>query len=111
MTNDYHQSYLGQLRQLIGQRKIFAVTARGIVQNEAGDILLVRRSDNGQWVMPAGSMELEESILDCVKREVFEETGLTVLDATPIAIYSEPRFSLCNIIWRPLPAAKHRFRH
>ena len=43
--------------------------------------------------MPAGSIELEESIFDCVRREVLEETGLTVLSASPIAIYSEPRFS------------------
>ena len=101
MTTDYHQSYLGQLRQIIGKRKIFAVTARGIVQNEAGEILLVRRSDNGAWVMPAGSIELEESIYDCVKREVFEETGLTVLSATPIAIYSEPRFSFVTAYGDP----------
>lgn len=101
MSNDYHQSYLGQLRQVIGKRKIFAITARGIVQNEAGEILLVRRSDNGLWVMPAGSMELEESLLDCVKREVFEESGLTVLSATPIAIYSEPRFSFTTAYGDP----------
>jgi len=37
-------------------------------------------------------MELNESIFDCLKREVKEETGLDVIEATPIAIYSEPRF-------------------
>ena len=93
MGLDYHDSYLGQLRKVIGRRKIFAIAARAIIEDEAGRILLVKRSDNGLWVMPAGSIELEESILDCVKREVFEETGLTVLSAEPIAIYSEPRFS------------------
>jgi ADP-ribose pyrophosphatase YjhB (NUDIX family) len=92
LSTDYHQSYLGQLRRLIGKRKIFAITARAIIQDENGRILLVRRSDNGAWVMPA-SIELEESILDCLKREVLEETGLTILSAYPIAIYSEPRFS------------------
>jgi len=93
MGLDYHDSYLGKLRQLIGKEKVFAITARAIVQDDLQRILLVKRSDNGLWVMPAGSIELEESILDCVKREVFEETGLTVLSAEPIAIYSEPRFS------------------
>jgi ADP-ribose pyrophosphatase YjhB (NUDIX family) len=93
LTNDYHHSYLGQLRQVIGKRKIFAITARAIVQDANSRILFVRRSDNEEWVMPAGSIELEESIFDCVRREVFEETGLTVTTATPIAIYSDPRFS------------------
>ena len=72
MTTDYHQSYLGQLRKLIGKEKIFSISARAIIEDSVGRILLVRRSDNGEWVMPAGSIELEESILDCVKREVWE---------------------------------------
>jgi len=46
--------------------------------------------------MPAGSMELDESVYDCLKREVKEETGLDVICATPIAIYSEPRFAFTN---------------
>jgi len=40
--------------------------------------------------MPAGAMELDESIYDCVVREVKEETGLDVESATLIAIYSSP---------------------
>jgi len=38
-------------------------------------------------------MELNESILNCLMREVWEETGLEVLEATPIALYTEPRFA------------------
>ena len=38
-------------------------------------------------------MELGESIYDCLLHEVKEETGLDVISATPIAIYSEPRFA------------------
>jgi ADP-ribose pyrophosphatase YjhB (NUDIX family) len=94
MTIPYEASYLGQLRQLVGKRKLFAITARAIVRDEAGRILLVRRSDNGAWVMPAGSIELGESILDCVKREVKEEAGLDVIAATPMAIYSDPKYSI-----------------
>lgn len=93
MSVDYHDSYLGQLRKHIGKMKVFAITARAIVLNSDNELLLVKRRDNHLWVMPAGSIELEESILDCVKREVWEEAGLTVEEATPIAINSEPRFS------------------
>ncbi len=101
MSIEYHQSYLGRLRQLIGKMKVFAIAARAIVEDEDGRILFVRRSDNGAWVMPAGSIELEESILDCVKREVWEETGLTVESAYPIAIYSDPRFSFVTAYGDP----------
>lgn len=101
MALAYHESYLGQMRALIGKQKMFAIAARGIVQDENGRVLLVRRSDNGLWVMPAGSIELEESILDCLKREVFEETGLTVEAAEAIAIYTEPRFSFVTAYGDP----------
>lgn len=40
--------------------------------------------------MPAGAMELDESVFDAMRREVKEETGLDVLKATLIAIYSSP---------------------
>lgn len=89
----YEESYLGQLRKVVGQRKLIATTVRAVIQDAEGRILLVRRSDNGRWVMPAGSMELDESVEDTLRREVWEEAGLTVTDATLIAIYSHTRYS------------------
>ena len=89
----FEESYLGQLRKLVGSRPLICPGVRAIIRDEQGRILLIRRSDNGAWGMPAGSMELNESILDCLKREVWEETGLKVLEATPIAVYTEPRFA------------------
>jgi ADP-ribose pyrophosphatase YjhB (NUDIX family) len=62
------------------------------VQDNEKRILLVKRSDNGDWVMPAGAMELGESILDCCKREVKEECGLDVVTAIPIKIESDPKY-------------------
>ncbi len=101
MTIKYEDSYLGQIRKLVGQRKLFAITARAIIQDPAGRVLFVRRKDNGNWVMPAGSIELGESIMDCVKREVKEESGLEVVSAVPIAIYSDPRFSFVTAYGDP----------
>ncbi len=37
-------------------------------------------------------MELEQSVYDCLVREVKEETGLDVISTTLFAIYSEARF-------------------
>jgi len=84
----YEESYVGQIRKLAGKRKLIMTGARGVVRDNEGRVLFIRRRDNDQWGMPAGSQELGESILDCLKREVKEETGLDVLAATPIAIYS-----------------------
>lgn len=41
-------------------------------------LLLVQRIDNNKWCLPCGWCEINESPLDSVTREVFEETGLIV---------------------------------
>ncbi|NDJ78807.1 MAG: NUDIX domain-containing protein [Chloroflexi bacterium] len=89
----YEESYLGQLRQVVGHRKLIAVVARAVILNAQRQVLLVRRSDNGRWVMPAGSMELDENIEEALVREVWEETGLTATAWTLIAVYTDPRYS------------------
>jgi len=85
----YEESYLGQIRKLVGDRKIIITAARAVIRDQVGRLLLIRRRDNGLWAMPAGSQELEESIYDCLIREVKEETGLDVITAVPMAIYSQ----------------------
>ncbi len=85
-------SYEGQLRQLVGTRPLIIAATRSVVMDEQGRVLLIRRRDSGEWGLPAGAVELGESVLDCCRREVKEETGLEVVSAVPIAIYSEPRF-------------------
>ena len=89
----YEESYLGKLREKIGDMTVFAIAARGIVQDSAGRVLFIRRRDNGEWAMPAGSIELGETISECLVREVREETGLEVRSAELMGVYSDPRFS------------------
>nr|MDQ3344522.1 NUDIX domain-containing protein [Actinomycetota bacterium] len=49
------------------------VAVSAVVTNDAGEILLHRRSDNELWSVPGGAMELGESISQAVAREVKEE--------------------------------------
>lgn len=81
-------SYMGRLRGAVGDAVLLFVGARAIVRDGAGRILLIRRSDNGMWALPAGSIELGESIAECAAREMCEETGLTAHELTPFALYS-----------------------
>ena len=106
----YEDSYLGQLRQAAGKRKLIAVTVRAVIMNAQGQVLLVRRSDNGLWVMPAGSMELDESIDEALVREVWEETGLTATAWTLIAVYSHPRYSSVTEYGEPYQFVSFVFR-
>lgn len=46
--------------------------------NEAGQVVLVKRSDNGRWGLPAGFCEVNQTPRQNLQREVREETGLEV---------------------------------
>ena len=85
----YTKSYLGQLRPLIGKKKVIINAARAVLFDSKGRLLLIRRIDNHRWAMPAGAMELDESIYTCMVREVHEESGLEVESGTLFAIYSD----------------------
>ncbi|GAA2865139.1 phosphohydrolase [Actinoplanes cyaneus] len=85
----WEESYLGQLRESVGpERVLLTVGARAVLRDPEGKVLLIRRSDNGRWALPAGTMELRQTLRDCAIREVVEETGLTVHEVTPFALYS-----------------------
>ena len=46
-----------------------------------GKVLLGKRKGahgSGSWAFPGGHLEFNESIEDCAKREVFEETGMSI---------------------------------
>jgi 8-oxo-dGTP pyrophosphatase MutT (NUDIX family) len=91
------ESYLGQLRALAGERVLLFVGARGLVRDGAGRVLLIKRADNGYWALPAGAMELGESIVEAAAREVFEETGLVATELTPFALYTGARYTFTNM--------------
>ena len=64
--------------------------ASAVVTNDAGEILLQRRSDNDLWALPGGTMDLGERIAETVVREVREETGLEVEVTGIVGVYSDP---------------------
>jgi 8-oxo-dGTP pyrophosphatase MutT (NUDIX family) len=61
-----------------------------IIRDDAGRILLERRSDCGWWGCLGGRVEPGESVEQTALRETFEETGLTVRITGLVGLYSEP---------------------
>lgn len=53
-----------------------------LILNDKNQVLLQKRTDNGFWGYPGGSMELGESFEECARREVLEETGLECIELT-----------------------------
>lgn len=61
------------------------------VINEAGELLLIRRSDNGNWALPGGGVDIGESVSGAAVRETREETGIACEITGLSGIYSDPR--------------------
>lgn len=54
-------SYISDLRKIVGHRPIMSTASMCIIYDkEQNMILLERRSDNGQWCVPGGALELGE---------------------------------------------------
>ncbi len=75
----------------IGKTAALRVGCAAIIFDETGEkILLTRRADNGAWCLPGGGMETGESAAEACIREIWEETGLTVVVTRLIGVYSSP---------------------
>ena len=66
-------------------------SANVVVVNDDGAILLIRRSDNDNWALPGGGMNLGESLPQTAVRETAEETGIHVEVTGLVGIYTDPR--------------------
>ncbi len=53
----------------------------GILQSANNRFLLVKGRHSGKWSFPKGHIEVGETALECVCREVREETGFQILPA------------------------------
>jgi 8-oxo-dGTP diphosphatase len=67
-----------------------------VVRGDSGQILLVRRVDDGMWELPGGRVEIGESAVEAVTREVNEESGVTVKVVKVAGVYSDPSHVILN---------------
>ncbi len=65
-----------------------------VVVNDAGEILLIRRTDNDNWAVPGGAVDLGESVAQAAVRETREESGIECEITGIVGIYSDPKHVL-----------------
>lgn len=85
------ESYVGSLRRILGTRLLMVPGTRVFIENAEGQLLMQLRRDFRVWGFPGGNVELGERFEDCVTREVFEETGVSIANLTPVALSSDPK--------------------
>ncbi len=88
--------FLVELRHKIGNHLLLMPGVSAIVTNDEGELLVMRRSDNGRWAIPAGILEPGEHPAAAVVREVYEETGMVVRPVGIAAVFGRLRVRYPN---------------
>ncbi len=87
----------------VSKAKELRPSVAAIIRNGDGHVLLPRRSANGLWGLPGGSVEIGESVSVAIVREVREETGLTVEVGALHAVetcFDDPRGNTLLVLYR-----------
>ena len=69
---------------------------RLLMQNDKGEICVVKSEKYGYMQAPGGGIEAGESIIDALRRETREETGFLIKDIKPLGYVVEKREDVRN---------------
>jgi 8-oxo-dGTP pyrophosphatase MutT (NUDIX family) len=82
--------HLKQVREKYGQGLLLLPGVSALVFNDAGEVLLGRRSDNGRWAVIGGIVDPGEEPAAACRREVLEETGVEIAIDRISGVYLSP---------------------
>src|SRR5215471_14263248 len=77
-----------------------SVSVAGVVTDERGRVLLVRRADNDEWEPPGGIVERDEDLLTALAREVHEESGYRVHAGRLTGVYKNMALGIVALVFR-----------
>jgi ADP-ribose pyrophosphatase YjhB (NUDIX family) len=77
-----------------------SVSVSGVIPDDHGRVLLIRRRDNQHWEPPGGVLELDEAIHDGLRREIREETGLDIEPDTLTGVYKNMPRGIIALVFR-----------
>jgi ADP-ribose pyrophosphatase YjhB (NUDIX family) len=66
-------------------------SANVIALDDAGRVLVIHRTDNDNWAVPGGAMDLGETLSACAIRETKEETGVDIEITGLVGIFTDPK--------------------
>src|SRR5215470_7771664 len=77
-----------------------SVSVAGVVTDERGRVLLVRRADNDEWEPPGGVVERDEDLLSALAREIHEESGYRVRPGRLTGVYKNMEQGIVALVFR-----------
>ena len=84
-----------------------SVSVAGVITDDDGRALLIRRRDTLHWEPPGGVLELDEAIEAGLRREVREETGLTIEPVALTGVYKNMARGIIALVFRCKTVSGH----
>lgn len=84
--------YNGYMHKETMNNVVLRVAAKGVVVREDGRVLILREAvydegtNEGRWGLPGGRLDIGETYIEGLRREVKEETGLTIEPGKPVYV-------------------------
>lgn len=88
--------YVQSLRASVGHGLLLLPGVTAVVFDDAGRLLLGKRTDNGQWALIAGVMDPGEQPAETIVREVYEETAVHVVPERVTSVLTQPAVTYPN---------------
>jgi ADP-ribose pyrophosphatase YjhB (NUDIX family) len=89
-------AFVLSLREHIGHEPLWMPGVSAVVRNDSGEVLLVRRADNGSWGLVSGILEPGEQPAPGLVREIEEETGVVASIEDLTAVWTLPEITYPN---------------
>ena len=86
--------YVTELRECVGDRLLLLPGVAAVIRDDAGRVLLQRRTDDGQWGLPGGAVDPGESPAEAIVREAREETGLEIAVERIVGVFGGRRYRM-----------------
>ncbi|MCD9591643.1 NUDIX hydrolase [Streptomyces sp. 8ZJF_21] len=77
------------------------VSVAGVIVDERGRALLIKRRDGSTWEPPGGALDPESTAPDALQREILEETGVKIaLPAALTGVYKDMNDLTVSLVFR-----------
>ena len=87
------------------QPALHSVSVAAAIIDDDGRMLVIERRDNGHLEPPGGVLDLDETVEGGLRREILEETGLTLTVETLTGVYKNMVRGIVALVFRCHPLA------